>query len=108
MSEYHNNTCGIATFKAKPQDEAVSDLSVSGMIEEIVRTGLGVFTVNLTAPLPNALYQPVFTAPPGFATGIIYQNESSFVIGLKDSNGDWIDCAELMTVSFNRLTEAIE
>lgn len=109
MPEYHNNTCGIARFKTKPQDGFVSDLSMIGMIDEVNYLGVGLYSVHLSAPLnAGELYQPQFTAPAGFLTGVESQNESSFQVGLKDLSGDWTDCAELMTVSFNRLTEAIE
>lgn len=109
MPEYHNNTCGIAMFRAKPQDGFISDLAMVGMINEVNYLGVGLYSVHINAPLNTGeLYQPNFTAPAGFLTGIESQNESSFQVGLKDLSGNWVDCPELMTVSFNLLTEAIE
>lgn len=107
--EYHNNTCGIARFRAKVGVGEIGDLSMCGMIDEVNYLGVGRYSVHLVAPLNTGeLYQPNFTAPVGFLTGSESQNESSFEVGLTDLSGNRVDCDEFMTVSFNRLTEAIE
>lgn len=109
MTTYNNNCVGIATFKAKPTEEIISDLQKVGNIADIVYTGLGVYTGSFVESLGSAeVYKIDFSAPPGFLPGVIAQNESAFTLGLKDSDGNWTDAPEFMSVAIFRLTEPTE
>lgn len=106
-TEWHFNTSGIARFKAK--EAAIDAFSSIAMIDYVTYVSTGRYSVHISAPLNTGeLYQPVFTAPAGFNTHIDSQGESGFQISLTDANGSYVDCEELMTVSFNRLTEGSE
>lgn len=104
-TEWHFNVAGIAYFKAKPNESGISDLVPVGNISSVDYVTVGQYTVSYVNSLDSMeVYQVVFTAPPGYSPGIMFQNESYCSIGLK-LNGEWVD-SEGLTVSIHRLTEA--
>lgn len=96
--------CGIARFRAKPNENEISDLVISGNVRHVEFLDTGRYRVTLDESLPDSNYQVVFSLQPGFLPGVIFQNESSIDVGLKGRDGEWVDQGEILTVSFNYLT----